>query len=215
MTKSLQITEIYKSVQGESSYAGLPCTFIRLTGCPLRCKWCDTVYGFKGGKTYSFDALLEEVKNLKVNLVELTGGEPLAQAQCYEFNDLLIENGFKVLIETSGSEDISKLHKKTHVIMDIKCPDSGMMDKNLWENLEHLKRSDEVKFVIASRKDFDWAIECIKLNDLSNKVELLMSVAFGLLKEETLVEWILESELKIRLNLQQHKYIWNPRKKGV
>ncbi len=215
MSKSLLITEVYKSVQGESSYAGLPCTFIRLTGCPLRCKWCDTVYGFKGGQTIEFNDLLEQTKTLGVELVEVTGGEPLAQDNCVPFIDLLIEEGFKVLIETSGSEDISRLHPETHVIMDIKCPDSKMQDRNLWSNLDHLKPSDEIKFVIASRNDFDWAVECIKLNKLDQKCHLLMSVAFGLLKEDVLVDWILEKNLNVRLNLQQHKYIWSPRKKGV
>ncbi len=215
MTESLLITEIYKSVQGESVFAGLPCTFIRLTGCPLRCKWCDTVYGFEGGKNHDFTDLLEQTKTLGVELVEITGGEPLAQKNCVPFIDLLIEEGFKVLIETSGSEDISTLHADTHVIMDIKCPDSKMEDRNLWDNLNHLKPTDEVKFVISSRRDFDWAVECIKINELNKKCNLLMSVAFGLLKEHILVDWILESNLNVRLNLQQHKYIWSPRKKGV
>ena len=215
MTKSLLITEIYKSIQGESVHAGLPCTFIRLTGCPLRCKWCDTAYGFEGGQEYDFTYLLEKAKELGSKLVELTGGEPLAQKNCIPFADLLTNEGFDVLIETSGSEDISRLNSNTHIIMDIKCPDSKMSDKNRWENLDHLKPSDEIKFVIASRRDFDWAIDCIKINNLEKKCNLLMSVAFGLLKEQVLVEWILAEGVNVRLNLQQHKYIWSPRKKGV
>ena len=213
--RSLVITEIYASIQGESSFAGLPCVFLRLTGCPLRCRWCDTVYGFNGGEEQSFDQVIEQIKSYKIPLVELTGGEPLAQENCIPMMKRLLDEGFQVLCETSGSEPIKDVPKGVTLIMDLKCPDSGMSEKNLWENLDHLKPQDEIKFVIASRKDYEWAKKVIADNKLEGKSALLMSVAFGLLEPATLVEWIVEDSLAVRLNLQQHKYIWSPRKKGV
>lgn len=216
MERSLLITEIYKSVQGEAAFAGWPCTFIRLTGCPLRCRWCDTVYGFKGGQTQSFDEIFAEVDRLGIPLVELTGGEPLAQPQTPTLIQELIHLGYRVMIETSGSESIAPLAPETHIIMDLKCPGSGMSDRNLWTNLDHLKPSDEIKFVIADRRDFDWAKDIIQKERLTERFQILFSPAFGLLQPQELVEWILEASLvKVRLNLQQHKYIWHPRAKGV
>ncbi len=213
--ESLVITEIYKSIQGESSYAGLPCVFIRLTGCPLRCRWCDTSYGFDGGTTYDFEQILAELHALDCRLVEITGGEPLAQAATPEFIRLLQEEGYQVLIETGGSEAIEVLPEPTHVIMDLKCPDSGMSDRNRYENVRYLKASDEVKFVIASRKDFDWAVAMLREFQLDQRAKPLFSPAFGLLKPADLVAWILEEAVPVRLNLQLHKFIWSPRAKGV
>ena len=213
--KTLFITEIYKSVQGESSYAGLPCTFIRLSGCPLRCKWCDTVYSFKKGVEKSLSIILDEVKKKNCNLVELTGGEPLAQKQSLDLMDQLIKNNYKVLLETSGSISLKEVPEKVHIIMDLKCPDSRMDQHNNWNNLKFLKPSDEIKFVIASRSDFEWALTKIKEFQLTRNFQILFSPAWGLLKPDLLVEWILDCEVQARLNLQQHKYIWNPRKKGV
>jgi 7-carboxy-7-deazaguanine synthase len=212
---TLKVTEIYKSVQGESSYAGLPCTFIRMTGCPLRCRWCDTVYSFEGGEDATLETITKKVRELGVNLVELTGGEPLAQKGSYELANHLSQGGFKVLIETGGSETIEGLSPEVHVIMDIKCPGSKMDGRNLWSNIERLKQSDEVKFVIASHEDFDWAVSICKKHDLEKKCRLLFSPAFGLVQPKDLVEWLLESHIDARLNLQQHKYIWHPRAKGV
>lgn len=211
---SLKINEIYTSIQGESSYSGLPCTFVRLSGCSLRCSWCDTVYSYFKGEDLTFDEILEKIPSYP-NLVEITGGEPLEQKGVLELMNRLVNKGHKVLIETSGSEDISTIHQSVTIIMDIKCPDSRMEDRNLYSNISHLKESDEVKFVIASEKDFDFAVDIMNKYELTEKCHVLMSCAFGSLKEEELVSWILKAKLNVRFNLQQHKYIWSPRKKGV
>ena len=213
---TLVISEIYQSVQGEAAFAGWPCTFIRLTGCPLRCRWCDTVYSFKGGEVMALDAIIDEIKSIGVPLIELTGGEPLAQANCPELIRRLIAEGFRVMIETSGSEPVAPLPKETHIIMDLKCPDSGMHERNLYENLDHLKPSDEIKFVIASRSDFEWARDQVKTHRLDERFQVLFSPAFVQMPAKDLVAWMLEEKLvHVRLNLQQHKYIWSPRAKGV
>lgn len=214
MTNPLIITEIYPSIQGESSYAGLPCTFIRLTGCPLRCRWCDTTYSFEGGKPVTVEDILAQVGQHGIPLVELTGGEPLAQKETIKLAQLLGDQGYKVLIETGGSEDVSQLDARVHIIMDIKCPGSGMVDRNLWSNIDSLKTSDEIKFVIAHREDYDWALRVINERKLE-RFNLLFSPAFGLLQPKQLAEWMVEDKVKARLNLQQHKYIWHPRAKGV
>lgn len=215
MNTAFTVTEIYASVQGESSYAGLPCTFIRLTGCPLRCRWCDTAYAFKGGKTMTQDEILAEVERLKVPLVELTGGEPLAQPGTPKLMQELVDRGYKVLIETSGSESIADLPTATHVIMDLKCPGSGMQDRNLWRNLDLLKPTDEIKFVLASREDFDWAREVIRKERLDERFKLLFSCAWGHLEPRELASWMVAEPHLGRMQLQQHKYIWGPRTKGV
>ncbi len=211
----LLVTEIFRSIQGESSWAGMPCSFVRLTGCPLRCRWCDTVYGFHGGKKRNIDDIIEELSAFKVPLVELTGGEPLAQKNAILLIEQLIAKGFKVLIETSGSEDIAPVPKEAIIIMDIKCPGSGMHERTLWSNLGLLKPVDEIKFVVASREDFDWALNCIREHNLEGKNTLLFSPAWGLVKPQDLVIWLLDSGIQARLNLQLHKYIWSPNKKGV
>lgn len=212
---SLTVTEIYASIQGESSFAGLPCVFVRLTGCPLRCRWCDTVYSYKGGETSSIPDIFKEISQHGISLVELTGGEPLAQDHTPQLIHSLLEEGYTVLVETSGSEPIENLDPRTHVIMDLKCPDSKMENHNRYENIPYLKQSDEVKFVVASRKDFDWSIEIIQQHRLETKCKILMSCAFGLVQPADLVAWMLESKVDARLNLQQHKYIWSPKAKGV
>lgn len=211
----LTVSEIYTSVQGESSYTGFPCVFVRLTGCPLRCRWCDTAYAFSGGKVTSIDDIVATVLAERIDVVELTGGEPLAQKQAPVLIQRLLDAGKTVLIETGGSEDISVLPAKTHVIMDIKCPGSKMQDRNLWSNIEYLKKSDEVKFVIADHSDFSWAIEIIKEFQLDQRCGVLISPAFGLMKPVELAELVVASRLNIRMQLQIHKYIWNPRAKGV
>lgn len=209
------VTEIFTSVQGESSWAGKPCTFIRLSGCPLRCRWCDTAYSFKQGQEYSIDALITEVGKSHVKLVEITGGEPLAQADTPILIARLIDAGYEVLLETSGSEPIENVPSKTNIIMDLKCPGSKMSERNRYENIAFLKPTDEVKFVVASKGDFTWALEKINEFDLKNRCALLISPAWGLVKPDELVEWILESKVDCRLNLQIHKYIWSPRRRGV
>ena len=215
MPDTLSITEIYKSVQGESSFAGLPCTFIRLAGCPLRCRWCDTVYSFKAGDQRLVDDIVTEVNHLGVEIVEVTGGEPMAQAKTPLLLQQLAVAGHKVLMETSGSESLESVPDSTHIIMDLKCPGSGMEDRNHWDNLKILKATDEIKFVVADRADFDWALTQIDRYNLCDRFPVLMSPAFGQLKPDQLVAWMLEYPLPYRLNLQIHKYIWSPRAKGV
>lgn len=214
MADPLMITEIYASIQGESSYAGLPCTFVRLTGCPLRCRWCDTAYSFEGGRAMTLAEVMADVARQQIQLVELTGGEPLAQKGCTTLAHQLAEAGYKVLIETGGSEDVAPLDLRVHIIMDIKCPGSGMHERNLWSNLDALKPSDEIKFVLADRADYEWAVNLIKERNLE-RFKLLFSPAFGLLQPKILAEWMVADKVNARLNLQQHKYIWHPRAKGV
>ncbi|MBI2603809.1 MAG: radical SAM protein [Deltaproteobacteria bacterium] len=211
----LLVTEIFRSIQGESSWAGYPCTFVRLTGCPLRCRWCDTAYSFSGGKPYSIAQIVDEVARLGVPLVELTGGEPLAQKQAPELINALLQKGYKVLLETGGSESLAELPPGVHIIMDIKCPGSGMTDRMNGNNLKLLKASDEIKFVVSSREDFLWACRTILDFALDKKFPLLFSPAWGLVTPQDLTQWILESGFQARLNLQLHKFIWGPRKRGV
>lgn len=211
----ITITEIYASIQGESSYAGWPCVFVRLTGCPLRCKWCDTAYAFAGGSDLQINEIIEKVKDLGLPLVELTGGEPLAQPGGYALAQALVEQNYKVLIETSGAMSLAGLSPKVHVIMDLKCPDSGMSDKNLMTNLALLKPTDEIKFVLASRRDYEWALGMVREHQLDGRCQLLFSCAFGLLAPKDLAAWMVADRVPARLQLQQHKYIWSPRAKGV
>ncbi len=215
MSDTLIINEIYGSVQGESTHAGWPCVFVRTTGCPLRCRWCDTSYAFKGGSELTLDDIVAKVMSFGVRMVEVTGGEPLAQPNTPKLIQKLIDKNLKVLIETSGSEDISLLPVKTNIIMDLKCPDSAMMQHNKYENLKCLKSTDEVKFVIASRNDFIWACDAIKTYHLMDRCDLSFSPAWGHVHPKDLVQWILDERITVRLNLQQHKYIWGPRAKSV
>jgi len=214
--KTLRITEIYTSVQGESTWAGLPCTFIRLARCPLRCVWCDTAYAFYGGEKLSLSEILEAVRARKCSLVEITGGEPLVQPECPDLARSLIDAGYTVLVETSGSLPIDVLPHQTIRIMDLKCPDSGECDKNHWPNVDALTPQDEVKFVIAGRQDYEWARKTTRdyrLTDRCNSV--LFSPVHGSANPRDLVQWILDDELEVRFQLQLHKYIWPPDKRGV
>jgi 7-carboxy-7-deazaguanine synthase len=215
--EQLLIHEIYASIQGESRFAGFPCVFVRLTGCPLRCRWCDTVHAFQGGELMSLDEIVKKIDSYQVPMVELTGGEPLAQKASSTLMGLLVQSGYQVLIETSGSEDISCVPNKVHIIMDLKAPGSRMEHKNRWENLEYLKETDDIKVVIADRQDFDWTMDVIDQRKLVEKYQILLSCAWGQLNPKELSEWILAHPLgkKCRLQLQQHKYIWNPRARGV
>ena len=218
---SLRVTEIFHSIQGESTWAGLPCTFVRLTGCPLRCVWCDTAYAFSGGRRMSFDEILAEVRGHGCNLVELTGGEPLAQAGAFDLVHLLLQEGFTVLVETSGAIDLAPLDLRAHRIMDLKCPGSGEADKNLWSNLEHLTARDEVKFVVGDRADYEWARDVITERGLADRIRdgslnaLLMSPVWGEVNLEEMAGWILEDGLPVRFQTQLHKHIWGADKKGV
>lgn len=212
----LKVNEIYYSVQGESTYAGLPCVFVRLTYCNLRCTYCDTEYAFYEGKELTQQQVIDEVKKYNCKLVEITGGEPLVQMnECLDLMKQLCDDGFEVLIETGGSLSIKDIDPRVKVIMDLKCPSSGMEKKNLFENIKYLKPVDELKFVIGTREDYDWTVNIIKKYDLENKCKILFSVVFGKLEPVQLVNWILEDKLNVRFQLQMHKFIWHPETKGV
>jgi 7-carboxy-7-deazaguanine synthase len=211
----LKVNEIYYSVQGESSKAGLPCIFIRLTYCNLRCTYCDTEYAFYEGKDYSIEEIFSEIKKYNCTLVEVTGGEPLVQQESVQLMKQLCDAGYEVIIETGGSLPIENIDKRVSVIMDLKCPSSKMMKKNRYENIKYLKLNDEVKFVVGSREDYEWSKNIIKEYELNKKCQLLFSVVFNSLEPVTLVNWILEDDLPVRFQLQMHKIIWNPTKKGV
>lgn len=211
----LKVNEIYYSVQGESTFTGLPCVFVRLTYCNLRCTYCDTEYAFYDGEDLTIEQIIKKVKKFGCNLVEVTGGEPLMQEESYLLLHQLCENGFEVLLETGGSLPIKEVDKKVKIIMDLKCPSSGMMKKNLYDNLDYLKNTDELKFVIGNKEDYNWSKKIIEENNMLGKCEILFSTVFEELKPEKLVGWILKDNLKVRFQLQAHKYIWDPKTKGV
>src|SRR5213594_1108006 len=212
--KMLRVTEIFHSIQGESSHAGRPCAFVRLTGCNLRCRWCDSEYTFTGGEKMSIDAIVDQVKGYGCNLVEITGGEPLAQSESLEMIQRFCDEGFEVLIETSGSIDIAPVDRRATIILDIKCPGSGEVEKNRWENLQHLKPQDEIKFVIADRADYDWARKIIAERNL-NRWTVLLSPMWGEMDLKSLAEWMLADRLPARLQTQLHKHIWGAEARGV
>jgi 7-carboxy-7-deazaguanine synthase len=211
----MQITEIFHSIQGESTYAGRPCVFVRLTGCPLRCTWCDTQYAFYGGQELADEDILSKIQSFDCPLVEVTGGEPLAQPGCFPFISKLCDAGYMVLIETSGAIDIAAADPRAHVIMDIKCPGSGMTDRMHWPNVQKLSSKDEVKFVLASRADYDWARDVIARYDLASRCTVLFSPVFGALDLRHLAEWVLMDRLPVRVQTQLHKLIWTPDMRGV
>ncbi len=211
----IKINEIFHSIQGESSFAGLPCVFVRLTYCNLRCTYCDTEYAFYEGKDYSIEQIIEEIKKYDCKLVEVTGGEPLMQEDIHELTKTLCDDGYDVMLETGGSLTIKDVDERVKIIMDLKCPSSGMMKKNLYENIEYLKSSDEVKFVIGDREDYIWSKEIVEHYSLAEKCTVLFSIVFDKLEPLTLAQWILEDKLKVRFQLQMHKYIWHPDTKGV
>lgn len=215
--KTVRLIEVYASIQGESTWAGLPCSFVRFARCNLRCTWCDTTYSFTGGDLWPLSKVVETCERLGPRLVEITGGEPLLQKECTELCEMLIARGFTVLIETSGSLPIDVLPSEVIKIMDLKCPDSGEYEKNLWENLAHLDPAqDEVKFVIASRADYVWTRETIRAHALETRCKaILLSPAFGLVAARDIVAWMLEDALPARFQLQMHKFIWDPKEKGV
>ncbi len=211
----LKVNEIYYSIQGESTKAGLPCVFVRLTYCNLRCSYCDTEYAFYEGKDLTINEILTEVKKYNCNLVEVTGGEPLVQEESLELIKSLCDEGYEVLLETGGSLTIKNTDLRVKIIMDLKCPSSKMMKKNLYDNINYIKKTDEIKFVIGTREDYEWTNEVINKYDLTNKCEILFSVVFGELEPLTLVNWVIEDKLKVRFQLQLHKFIWSPETKGV
>ncbi|MGB9664199.1 MAG: 7-carboxy-7-deazaguanine synthase QueE [Ignavibacteria bacterium] len=211
----LKVNEIFYSIQGESTYAGLPCVFVRLTYCNLRCTYCDTEYSFYEGNDMTINEILNEVKKYNCNLVEVTGGEPLVQKESIDLMKKLCDEGFKVLLETSGSLSIENVDQRVTIIMDLKTPSSKMMKKNLYSNIDLLKPDDEIKFVIGTREDYEWAKDIIKKYDLNNKCKILMGCVFGELSNLELATWILEDHLPVRFQMQLHKYIWEPERRGV
>ena len=211
----LLIHEIYRSLQGESTYQGLPCVFVRLAVCDSRCVWCDTPHAFNQGESRSVPEVLKEVVAYSDDLVEVTGGEPLLQEEVYGLMTGLADAGKRVLLETSGAHSIDRVDPRVHVIMDLKCPDSGEEPGNHWPNLALLKPTDEVKFVLASRRDFDWAVDVIRKHDLASKFTVLMSAVFNRLALLDLANWLLESGLQVRMQLQMHKFVWKPDQRGV
>ncbi len=215
----LNINEIFYSIQGEGTRAGLPCVFVRLQGCPLRCKWCDTAYALELNqkeKLMSYEEISSQIKTYNCNFIELTGGEPLAQPAAIGLLDLLIEAGYVVAIETNGHSDISPLNPSVIKIMDIKCPGSGMSKFNNYNNFKHITKNDEVKFVVSSDEDFDWACDIINNYNLTNQAgSVLFSPAFGLYEPIELSKKILGSGLRVRMQIQMHKFIWHPDTRGV
>lgn len=210
----MRITEIFFSIQGESSHAGRPCVFVRLTGCNLRCTWCDSEYTFTGGERMSLEEIVERVRSYGCNLVEITGGEPLAQSEVFALIAHLCDEEFEVLIETSGSIDIAPVDPRAKLIYDIKCPGSGEVEKNRWANLDILRPHDEIKFVIADRADYDWAKTVIAERKL-DRWTVLLSPVWGKMEMKALAEWILSDRLPARFQTQLHKHIWGADVHGV
>jgi 7-carboxy-7-deazaguanine synthase len=210
----LRVTEIFHSIQGESSHVGRPCVFVRLTGCNLRCTWCDSEYTFTGGERMELEAILERVASYGCNLVEVTGGEPLAQAESFELIRQLCEAGYEVLIETSGSIDTTAVDPRAKLILDLKCPGSGEVEKNRWANLDHLRSHDEIKFVIADRADYEWARSVVAERRL-DRFTVLFSPVWGVMDMKALAEWMLADRVPARLQTQLHKHIWGADVHGV
>jgi 7-carboxy-7-deazaguanine synthase len=213
---TLVIHEIYASIQGESTFAGLPCTFVRTTGCNLRCAWCDTTQAFKGGERMSRADVLARALATGTSLVELTGGEPLLQPGALPLMRELCDAGRTVLVETSGEADVSGVDPRVHKIMDLKAPGSGESHRNRWSNLAHITPRDEIKLVLASRADYEWMRDVIRTRELAARTpNLLASTVFGALRPRDLVDWVLADALPVRVQLQMHKYIWPPDTRGV
>ena len=214
--KTLTINEIYHSIQGESTWAGEPCVFVRLTFCDLRCTYCDTEYAFYGGKKQTLAEIVAAVAEFQCSLVEITGGEPLLQKNVLPLMTMLADGGHTVLLETSGAHDISGVDPRVHRIMDLKTPGSGESARNLFSNIEHLTKRDEVKFVIGSREDYDWSREQVQRFALPQRCRtVLFSPIFGRIDPREIVEWILADKLPVRFQLQMHKFIWAPTQRGV
>jgi 7-carboxy-7-deazaguanine synthase len=213
----LRVTEIFYSIQGESTHAGRPCTFVRLTGCPMRCKWCDSEYTFTGGDHFTIEQIMQKVRDFGCRLVEVTGGEPLAQREAFELIRQLCDEEYEVLIETGGYVSTTNVDERAKVILDIKCPASGEAERNDWSNLERLRADrDEVKFVIADASDWEFAKKTIEQYELETRAKaILISPAWALIDLQDLAKWITESGLNVRMQLQLHKYIWGPNVQGV
>ena len=211
----LKINEIFYSIQGESSYTGLPCIFIRLTYCNLRCSYCDTEYAFYDGKDIEIKNILNEIEKYPTNLVMVTGGEPLIQEGCIDLMNQLLDKNYDVMLETSGSLSLEKVPENVVKIVDFKCPSSNMMDRNDWTILSDIRETDEIKFVIGDKEDYNWSKEMIKSYNLNEICPILFSPVYDKINMEVLSKWILEDGLKVRLQIQLHKHIWGADKKGV
>ncbi len=212
----LTINEIFYSIQGESTYAGRPCVFVRLTACDLRCSWCDTAYAFHEGSKRSLDDVLDEVDRYGCPLVEVTGGEPLLQEGVYDLMQSLVDRGRTVLLETGGHRSTGRVPETVVTILDVKCPGSGEAAKNDWSNLERLRPQDEVKFVVKDREDYEYARDVIVRHDLGTRAAAIhLSPVHGMLNPRTLSEWTLADHLPVRVQLQIHKFIWDPATRGV
>ena len=213
----LRVTEIFRSIQGESTHAGRPCTFVRLTGCPMRCTWCDSEYTFTGGEHISLDEVMKQVHDFGCRLVEVTGGEPLAQREGFDLIKRLCDEDYEVLVETGGYVSTEDLDQRAKIILDVKCPASGEAERNHWPNLTRLRpHLDEVKFVVANRDDWDFARKVVGDYDLESRAgSILISPAWEQIDLQELADWIVESGLKMRMQLQMHKYIWGPDTRGV
>jgi 7-carboxy-7-deazaguanine synthase len=212
----LTVSEIYQSIQGESTHVGRPCVFVRLAACNLRCTWCDTPYAFTGGTKMSIDQVLADVRAHECRLVELTGGEPLLQADAHALMERLIADGYEVLLETGGHMALDDVPDEVVAIVDVKCPASGEAGKMHWPNLDQLSARDEVKFVIQDRADFDYAKDVVTTQKLATRTAaVLFSPVHGALAPDVLARWIIDARLPVRLQLQQHKYIWSPQARGV
>ncbi len=204
----LRLSEIFYSIQGEARTVGIPTVFIRLTGCPLRCGYCDTTYAFQGGEWWTFDKILERIKQYQTKYITVTGGEPLAQKNSIPLLKMLCDEGYEVSLETSGALDLSQVDKRVSKVMDLKTPGSGEVDKNRYENIKYLDKNDQVKFVLCDRVDYDWAVAMLNEYDLSTKTEVLFSPCYGQLQLVDLAQWVLADQLPIRIQTQLHKLIW-------
>ena len=213
----MRIAELYRTIQGETTYTGLPCVIVRLAGCNLDCSYCDTPHAKEEheGELLSMAEVLDRIVRLNVSLVCITGGEPLLQPETPALVQAVLERNFSVLVETNGTLDISILPRSSIVILDIKCPASNMIERIRWENIAQLKPHDEVKFVLANRHDYQWAVDVVRKYQLIGKVPVLFSPAFEQLAPETLAQWILDDNLAVRLNLQLHKYVWPLTRRGI
>lgn len=211
----MKINEIYHSIQGESTYAGCPCTFVRLTYCNLRCSYCDSTYAFFEGSDLTVEEILSQVDAYGGNLVEITGGEPLLQAEVLPLMELLLDRGYTVLLETSGCADIGGIDPRVIKIMDIKCPGSGESEKNLFSNIDALQPSDEIKFVVGGREDYEWARHIMTEYHLAERFTILISTVFGAIEPREVVEWMLTDRIRARFQLQLHKYIWSAETRGI
>jgi 7-carboxy-7-deazaguanine synthase len=212
---SLTVNEIFYSIQGEAGLAGSPCAFVRLTGCDLRCRWCDTDYAFHQGESLSLEAIAERVRGYGCRLVQVTGGEPLLQANTPLLVKQLLEEGFEVLVETGGHLDVTVLDRRARLVMDLKCPGSGEQERNRWENLQHLGDGDMLKFVLAHREDYCWARDVVHEHGLSERCPVFFSPVHGELDPAELAAWMLEDAVPARLQLQLHKLLWGAERRGV